>query len=183
MTFPIGAQWTANERVTAVKMVARVDAQLNLLGINYALWQAPTVFIGAQATPQTLTTGTTVAPITLDTEIIDTYLGHSTSSNTSRYVVPAVLNGLRLRYFGLVNYASNGTGARVARITQNSVLVPGANTTQATVVTATGPAYQVYGSSIVATGDIIELNGAQTSGGNLATVAGSQLEIVFGGAV
>lgn len=63
--------------------------------ITSALWNSnvyngltfllnPPIFFGYQTAGQSLTSGTALA-VTLDTETLDPYGGHSTSTNTSRY--------------------------------------------------------------------------------------------------
>lgn len=63
--------------------------------ITGALWNAnvyngltfllnPPIFLGYQASGQGFTSGTGTA-VTMDSEILDTYGGHSTTTNTSRY--------------------------------------------------------------------------------------------------
>lgn len=56
--------------------------------------------------------------LTFDTETYDTDGFHSTSSNTDRITIPTGKGGY---YFvwGIVQYATNGTGTRVAAITLN----------------------------------------------------------------
>lgn len=174
---PLSNQWLNGEEETQVTMNARIDQNLNLLAANFGLVQAPTIFIGQQQTPQSLTSGSASA-LTIDTEVIDVYGGHTGTS--TQYIVPAALNGMRLRYVVNILYTGNATGARIAHVNQNTVLVPGMNASWG-VNSATGAGIIVTGSSLVATGDVIEMVGEQISGGALSTLAGSQLEIYWAG--
>lgn len=140
-----------------------------------------TIFMGTQHAAQTIATGTTGVAILIDTESLDFYNGHSTSSNTSQYVVPSAMNGMRLRVQATATFAANATGIRGLQVHKNSTTISlGAMTAAATATNSMQ--VQAQGSTLVATGDIIEIAVIQTSGGNLAMVADSSgMEIVFAG--
>lgn len=77
-TIPVYRTWVAGEIVTAAFMNTNIRDSGNFL----LSWP---VFEGRQALAQAVANGASV-PILLDTEDIDTDNGHSTVTNTSRYV-------------------------------------------------------------------------------------------------
>lgn len=151
------------------------------VAVDLATLLNPTVFLGRQSGSalQTLTTATLTA-IGLDTEDLDTYSGHSTSSNTSQFVVPSAMNGWRVRLFGLVIFATNSTSDRHVQIQKNSVTIPDSPSAGGNA-SSLNTYVQCQCSVIVATGDVLAMFARQDSGGNLATIVGSRLEIVFAG--
>lgn len=111
----------------------------------------------------------------LDGSAFDTYNGHSTSSNNSRYVaqVPGTYE-----VTGTVAWPSNATGARGCRIAKNGSPVLGAasftGTTSGDVYSIDTPAFQVP----MVIGDYVEVQGFQSSGGSLSTnVAASDIRV------
>lgn len=97
--------------------------------VTGALWNAnvyngltfllnPPIFYGYQASGQSLVSGTGTA-VTLDTEVLDTYGGHSTTTNTSRYTAQvagtylvwggACVNGATSQTYIAAFIAKNGT--------------------------------------------------------------------------
>lgn len=122
-----------------------------------------------QTVTQNTTTGTWTA-ITFDIEDSDLANGHSTVTNTSRYVCQT--SG-RLTFECGATIAANGTGLRGLRFLKNGTTplqgrdvrspAPAANTTEMTI-TRTIP---------LVAGDYIELQVRQDSGGTLATVYAS----------
>jgi hypothetical protein len=102
--------------------------------------------------------------ITFDTEDIDTYGGHSTSVNTTRYTCQFA--GW-YRIGGRAAFVANATGSRGARVHINANYIPGA----ATLVGAGSLAGIPQTDHIVYlnVGDYVELAGGQNSGGALST--------------
>lgn len=146
--FDTGAWWTAN-----------VTNPLTY-GLN------PPLFVGTQTATQSVNNNAWTA-LTLDTEQQDTYGGHSTTTNTSRYTVQVA--GW-YTVCGVSVWANNATGVRGARIHINGTVVQGTCGLIATVTTGslTGvatPARTVFLNS----GDYVELGGYQSSGAALAT--------------
>ena len=120
-----------------------------------------------QATGQSVTSGGAPAAITLDSESLDTYGGHSTTTNTSRYVgqVPGYYLVL-----GTAGIAANATGNRLVQLEKNGTLIAGAITV--------GPAPGTANASVQTAAAITFLNGStdyvetyvyQTSGSTLTT--------------
>jgi hypothetical protein len=148
--------------------------------VTAALWNAqvrdavsfltdPPRFIGYSAVAQSFNSGSTYQTITLDSEILDTEGGHSTSTNTSRYTC---------QYAGLyqvnysVSFGQNGTGNRSARIIVNGTTIsnnPG-NSIEGQASTGSfswvgAGACHVY----LNVGDYVELQAWQSSGAALST--------------
>ncbi|KIF67634.1 hypothetical protein HY68_01700 [Streptomyces sp. AcH 505] len=128
------------------------------------------MFFGYQATAQAVATGTTGAPLTLDVEIIDTDGGHSTTSNTSRYVCQVA--GFYL-LFGCVTWLQNATDERIVTYAKNGTTIAGGSQVQANPVTSAHATVNTGSVIIVplAVGDYVEVVGAQNSGGSLSTAA------------
>lgn len=79
MSLPVPSQrtWSVSDLVTAAEMNANVRDAINFV-IN------PPMFIGHQATPQSIGSGSFVN-VALDTNDLDTYSGHSTTVNNTQY--------------------------------------------------------------------------------------------------
>lgn len=144
-SFITGALWNANSN-----------------GLTFLLTRP--AFFGYQSTVQSIASNASVA-INLDTESIDSYGGHSTSSSNSRYV--AQLPGW---YWvqGTVNFNANTTAGRCAFIMKNGSTVPGAfgAAAGATPYTAVSASCFVYLNGL---GDYVELWGYQNCGSALST--------------
>jgi hypothetical protein len=124
------------------------------------------MFYGYQSAAQSLTNNAAAA-ITLDSSTIDTYAGHSNSSNNSRYV--AQIPGWYL-VSGTVVFGPNATAGRGATIYKNGTEVLGA----AGFSAGTTPFASATGMCLVylnGTGDYVELWGYQISTTTLATSA------------
>lgn len=131
-------------------------------GLTFAL-NAP-MFYGYQAVAQSIPNNAATA-ITLDSESIDSYGGHSTSSNTSRYVaqVPGWYLCAATTVFG-----ANTTAGRGATVYKNGVEVPGAagfSSGATPYSSATGMCFVYLNGS----GDYVEMWGYQNCGAALAT--------------
>ncbi|WBP89544.1 hypothetical protein [Kitasatospora cathayae] len=142
--------------------------------LTAALWTAnvynlgtfllnPPDFVGTQTVAQSLP-NTTWTALTLDTQQLDSYGGHSLVSNTSRYVAP--LTGW-YTVSGVAGIANNPSGARGARINVNGSPVQGCATF---LFAASGvdlgiptPTRDIH----LNTGDYVEVCGYQNSGGAL----------------
>lgn len=140
----------------------------NILGgLNYLF--APVRFKGYSSTTQSIGTGTTPVALTLDTEIVDSDGGHSTTTNTSRYTAQTA--GL---YYvsGTVTFATSATNTRTLQVLLNGAAINGAGIQAA-------PAPNRGGSVFVATlvqmavGDYVEIAAWQDSGGSLLTTSGT----------
>lgn len=143
-----------------------VAAYLNAVRDALTFLLNPPMAVLYQGVAQAAIATATYAAITFDTTTVDTYGGHSAVTNPSRYT--AQQPGW-YEVCGTVSWPSNGTGARGARIAKNgSVLVTGAAAFIAAVVTdrcaVTTPAYEIQ----LNTGDYVEVDGFQSSGGALA---------------
>lgn len=126
----------------------------------------PPIFVGTQTVTQSVATGTWTA-ITLDQEQSDTYGGHSTTTNTSRYT--AQVAGW-YTVCGITSWPSNATGSRGARLHVNGSVVQGSAQLipPASSTTYTGVATPVRAVQL-AVGDYVEVGGYQSSGGSLST--------------
>lgn len=155
-------------------------ALLDQLITNNNLFVDEVLFTGAQSATQSLTSAIAAA-LTLDTESKDTYGGHSTSVNTSRYTIPAALNATRLQFNGIAAFAANATGGRAVEIRKNGTAIANGRVAVGPPAATNGAFLQVVCTGTVVTGDFIEVWATQASGGALSTVAGSSLEISFAG--
>lgn len=133
------------------------------------------------ASVQAITTSTSggFQTVALDTETEDTDGLHSGSTGI---VIPAGLNGRRMVFGANVGIAANATGNRQAKIVKNlagtPVILaytghPGTSAISFRVILST-PAI------IVATGDTIDVQVWQSSGGDLNTVNADGLPSLFG---
>lgn len=103
----------------------------------------------------------------MDTTTVDTYGGHSNTTNNSRYT--AIVAGT-YEICGTVAWPANSVGARGVRIMKNgSTVITGAatftGTTNGDVYAIATPTYQVA----MQVGDYLEVWGFQSSGGALST--------------
>lgn len=147
-TFDTAAWWNTNVY------------QMLTYGLNLPM------FVGTQTVAQS-TAGSTWTALTLDSEQSDTYGGHSTTANTSRYT--AQVAGW-YTVGGVVSWPANGTGNRGARIHVNGAAVQGSGQLilPASATTFTGVATPVRAVQL-AVGDYVEVAGYQSSGGTLST--------------
>lgn len=129
------------------------------------LIDGPPRFLGRQTVAQTITTGTFTA-ITLGAEDVDNYNGHSTSSNTSRYVCQ--LTGW-YAMSGKTAWSGSATGRRGSDWRVNGSIVGGS---QVIVAASSGSTIQVPAASMdvfLNAGDYVELFGFHEHGSNLNT--------------
>ncbi len=154
----------------AVGEVATAD-NINTYYSGISFLENPPVASLFQITPQSVT-GSGETPISLDGSLLDTYGGHSTVTNNTRYTFQVA--GIYL-IGGGVAWSANATGVRAASLRLNgssdlrgsqailpTITVGGINTNVPTVTVM----------SQVSVGDYVELMGTQTSGGTLATQTG-----------
>jgi hypothetical protein len=166
-TVPTFRTWVVGELVTASYMNTNIRDAGNFL-------TAMPVFQGRQTVAQSLATNTGVA-INLDTEDIDTDGGHSTVTNTSRYVgqTPGWY-----RLAGGGSCAANATGARLSWASKNGTVIPGSATAG---IPNAGNAMELACKTLFVnlngTTDYVEVDFFQSSGGALNTVvAGNEAQ-------
>lgn len=133
------------------------------------------LFFGYQATAQSITNNLFVSA-NIDTEVIDTEGGHSTTTNTSRYVFQ-VAGWYRLD--GMSVFTSNSTGFRGTKFLKNGgTQVIGSET----VIQATNGFQSTTPTSAfvqAAVGDYVEMQIYQNSGTNpLSTSSAGSFEYV-----
>jgi hypothetical protein len=124
-------------------------------------WNAPHTFIGCKAynsTTQSITTATLTA-LTFNTEEYDTSSFHSTSSNTSRMVVPTTGYYRLTGYF----YMASGTGQKICQFYKNGT------TTLRSQALFTSAAGGVINTTVVqlTAADYVEVRAYQNSGGSV----------------
>lgn len=161
---PVPRTFNVAEFETAAYLNSVRDA-LNFL-LNVPICNA------TQSTTQTLSTGVWTA-LSLDSTVVDSYGGHSNTTNNSRYT--AQVAGWHL-VSGAACIASNATSWRGIRSEKNAATVTGAATE---VAAASGsPTTIATPSSIIFlnVGDYVESYGLQNSGGNLSTNVNSDAD-------
>lgn len=156
-TVPGTRTWVAGEVVTDAFMNDNITAVLNFL-------LAPPIFKGYQASAQSFTNDT-YAPVTLDSELVDSAGGHSTVTNTSRYA--AVYAGWYAKGGGCA-FAANATGRRLARVMVNGSAVTGTLSGQPANSSVIGWAYR-SDRIFLNVGDYVEDAALQNSGSSLST--------------
>lgn len=128
----------------------------------------PPRFIGYQTSAQSLGSGTTYTSLNLDSEVLDTEGGHSTSTNTSRYT--AVYAGLyQVSY--TASFPTNATGNRSIRLVVNGAAITGNGGCVVELPACTGSNSWVgAGAALVylGVGDYLEMQAWQNSGATLA---------------
>jgi hypothetical protein len=150
--------------------------------ITSALWMSnvynglmflanPPLAVLYQASPQSIPNNA-FTPIQFDASGIDTYAGHSNTTNNSRYT-SQLLGWYEIS--GVCGLASNTTGARGLSIFKNGVQPAGPATQVTTNPTGTGtntdmPMFAAWVQ--LDAGDYVELQVLQGSGGALSTVTG-----------
>lgn len=115
--------------------------------------------------------------LSMDTNLFDTYSGHSTSVNNSEYV--AQITGYYL-VIARASFANNTTGLRGAGITTNGAAVGTATPQVLGPTTATSiPTVECVDIVQMSAGQYVQAIGFQSSGGALATNAGTSSLTVF----
>jgi hypothetical protein len=166
---PTPYSWNVGDTIT----------QTLLNGIRDALnWgQQPPDLVAYQNTAQSIP-NTSWTPVALDTNILDSYSGHSTTTNNSRYVCQTGAAGW-YTVCGIVAYSPNSTGFRTARLQVNgSPILGGAGylandgSVEVGIVTPTRDLY-------LNVGDYVEVAAYQSSGGALNTQLDVDLRSAF----
>lgn len=151
-------------RAAGAKLTAAIYGSDVTDGITY-LANAP-LFIGSQTAAQSVPNNTITA-LTLDSEAVDTYNGHSTSVNTSRYTPT------RAGYYwvlGVYAPAANATGNRFALIYKNGAAATLAqNGGLAAAASNTGAVQVLALVQCDGVSDYVEVVAFQNSGGALNT--------------
>jgi hypothetical protein len=152
--------------------------------ITAALWNAqvrdavgfllnPPMFQGTQLTPMNSTAAGIWVSMAIDGETIDSYGGHSTTTNNDRYV--AQVAGY-YEVIGSVTYIANASGTRGARIAVNGAAVQGSAQmifpSGGSTDTSVGTVARVVFLNV---GDYVSVQGWQSSGGTLNTKVDSDL--------
>lgn len=143
-----------------------------------AIWQSdvtdtatfllnPPRFAGTQTVAQSIPAGTWT-PLLLDTEQADEYNGHSTSSNTSRWVCPTGADGW-YAVNGVAAFVPNASGFRAARIQVSGTAAPGLTVYLPTNGSAESVVVTPTRDILVTAGQYVEVAGWQNSGGALST--------------
>lgn len=156
---PIERTWAPGDSITAARLNSNVRDAVNFL-VN------PPLFVGEQHTAQSIANITWTA-VTLDTSIVDSYNGYSTTVNPSRYT--AAVSGW-YSAGGAAYFAANATGIRAAAVYVNGavilrslLIIPNAGTSRQSVGTI--PGLHVF----LNANDYAELWVYQSSGAALGT--------------
>lgn len=167
LAVPVPANGVAGTDISAAFWNAQVrDSDSFLIG--------PPHCVMYQTAAQSIANATLVA-LTFDTNEVDSYSGHSTVTNTSRYV--AQVAGW-YQCSGVGGFAANVTSFRLAGWFKNGTAVPAAEALIQAVTAAgvgtgvTTPTREIF----LNVGDYVELFAEHNSGGalNTATSAGQQ---------
>lgn len=159
MTLPVPSQntYTVGEKLTAALMNKNVRDAVTFLA-------APPIFVGVATTGQSIPNNSGT-PVAINTTTVDTYGGHSNTTNNSRYT--AIVAGY-YRIFGQAGWLTNGNGVRVSAIYLNGV-VTFAQTKVAAVSGDTMTVQATHPELYLNVGDYVEQYVVQTSGGSLTT--------------
>ncbi|MER8030749.1 hypothetical protein ABTZ78_17520 [Streptomyces bauhiniae] len=128
-------------------------------------------FRGYQTSVQALSDNTWT-PLNFDSETFDSDNGHSTSSNTSRYVVQVPGTYAVL---GHASFAANATGNRAARVNLNGVAIPGSFVKTLAATASHSSAVACGTQAVCVVGDYLEIHGLHTAGAALNTSAGTDV--------
>ncbi|WBP87036.1 hypothetical protein [Kitasatospora cathayae] len=146
--------------------------------ITGALWNAnvyngitflstPPLFVGTQGTAQSIPSNTVTA-LAIDTTAVDTYGGHSNTTNNSRYT--AQVAGWYL-VIGTASWAASATGSRNVAIAKNGTFVSPAQSGIDASRTDINQTVQVSALVSLAVGDYVQAQVYQSTGGALSTNA------------
>ncbi|MGE7439616.1 hypothetical protein [Kitasatospora sp. NPDC001175] len=149
------------------------SALANTLSVNGGFLSSPPDFVGTQQTAQSIAATTWVA-LTMDTTQLDTYGGHSNTTNSSRYTCQSGAAGW-YTVCGVAAFVVNNTGARASRLQVNGNPIAGACSFAMTPgFNAPGvatPTRDIY----LNAGDYVEVAAWQNSGGAINTTINSDL--------
>lgn len=160
-TVPSFRTWATSDVVTA----AMLNSNIRDAG-QFWVSNRPRALL-RQTVAQNLLNNTPTA-ITYDVEDLDNDGGHSTSSNTSRYVAQTA--GW-YHVTGLVSYSTNTTGARGTRIGVNGSTVNASQSLAQTSASSAATGILATRLVFLNAADYVEIFGFQLSGGTLATNA------------
>jgi hypothetical protein len=135
-------------------------------GVGYLM--SPPVFRAHQEVAQSLGDNLWVT-LNLETEEIDNYGGHSTTTNTSRYTCQVAGTYM---VSGIAAFVASATGPRGARLLKNNVAYNGTFVKMNGFGTGSN-ALSTTALIPLAVGDYVELQGFQNSGGALNSSATS----------
>jgi len=160
LAVPNLAAFLAGSRINAARWKSDVTDAVTFLA-------NPPVFQAYQSAAQSIS-NSSVTALGMDTEVVDTYNGHDTVTNNSRWTCPTGAAGtyVAIGYFGL---AANATGVRLVRINKNGATLPLSQSDLATPGTAVSLATFSIALVQLAVGEYVEAYGFQTSGGALNT--------------
>lgn len=127
-------------------------------GLGYLL--ADPVFVGVQTVAQNILNNAWTA-ISLDTETIDTYNGHDTVTNNSRYT--AQVAGF-YSVCGVTCWSANSTGVRASRIHVNGTVVQGTSQMYTTLPSNTTGVATPLRTVYLNVNDYVEVAGYNNSG-------------------
>ena len=163
LAVPTPRTFTVGETEVGSYLNSLRDALNFLLNVPFAVL--------TQSATQTVTNATWTA-LTFDQSTVDSYGGHSNSTNNSRYV--AQVAGW-YQVSGVAAFATNGTGGRGALVARNGTHMPGSGSLVGTV--AANPCVAPSGTFPVFlnVGDYVEIDGFQSSTASLATTSSTDL--------
>ncbi|MEW2301968.1 hypothetical protein AB0958_18675 [Streptomyces sp. NPDC006655] len=164
-TVPVVASETPGQFLTGALWNAGVKAPADFL-LGSGSNGVPR-FKGYASTSQSIASGTTDTPITLDSEDYDSDNGHSPTVNSSRYVVQVAGT---YAISATLAIAPSATGNRKVGININGVNARG-GVAQGSGIATNSWAQSVYTEQFCNVGDYIELVCWQSSGGALTTSA------------
>lgn len=161
-TVPVPRTYVASENLTATIL----NGTTGVKGPLDFLLSPPRCYLYQTSTTNMGTSGT-AAEILWDTELYDTDTMHSTSSNTGRITCNAA--GLYL-ITGILGFAANSTGYRRVDLRKNGTIFATVSLAATATLSAAVPISAYVQLSV---GEYVQMYGTQTSGGALATVAGT----------
>ncbi|MEW2164430.1 hypothetical protein AB0912_15760 [Streptomyces sp. NPDC007084] len=173
-TVPAVATESPGYYITAALWMAQVAAIANF-SIGSGANGVPR-FRGYQTSVQALSDNTWT-PLNLDTETLDSDNGHSTSTNTSRYVVQVAGT---YSIVGHAAFAANATGNRAARINVNGTAIPGSFVKTLAATASHSSAIATHAQAVLAVGDYVEVLGLHTAGAALNTSAATDVASALG---
>jgi len=154
----------AGTRLTAAVYGSDVTDDINFLA------NVPQ-FLGTQTSVQSIP-NTTVTAILIDTEKTDTYDGHSTVTNTSRYTCQTGAAGWYL-VVGSVLWAASNLGSRSVGVSKNGVSQGSVSVDCSRL--DVNPNLTATALVQLAVGDYVEVVAYQSTGGASSTAAGSYM--------
>lgn len=163
MPLPVPSPRTFNvqEYETAAYLNAVRDALIFLLN--------PPRARVTQATTATSVAQNAFVSIGMDNTVVDTYSGHSNTTNNSRYT--AQVAG-RYRVIGVNAFVANTSGVRLVREAVNGTGVPGSLTSM-NATSSLAAAQATEATVFLNVGDFVETQGFQTTSGALNTSPGT----------